>query len=246
MFERSIDIKTPDGVCDARVWQPEPDGQWPGVVMLTDIMAPRPVYWGMAERMAGHGYVVLLPNIYYRDGKLPLFDHIPSTQNDDDRTKLRAFADRLSGDAMARDGGAYVDALAAMKSVNGKVGVVGYCLTGSMAVRVAAARPDTVKAAASFHGGRLATDAPDSPHTLLPKIKAELYFGHATDDTSCPAPMIEKLEAVLKDWGGKYESVVYSGGHGFAVYAARAYDQEASERHWKALTQLFHRALKEK
>lgn len=244
MIDAAVDIKMPDGICDAVVYRPDDKGAWPGILMLPDIMGPRPAFHGMAERLAGHGYVVLLPNFYYRDKRLPLFDHIPDTRSDDDRTKLRAMGEKLTQPVLASDAAALVDWMASQPYVKGKIGVVGYCMTGSMAMQAAAMRPDKVAAAASFHGTRLASDAPDSPHTQLPKIKARLYFGHAIEDGSCPPEMILKLEAAAKEAGVNFENVTYQALHGFAVYGARAYDQAASEQHWKAITKLFKETLK--
>ena len=139
----------------------------------------------MARRLAVEGYAVLMPNVFYRTGKPPLFD--PSAKVGDERMKRFAeLADPLTPEAMARDVAAYVDFLAAHDSVSQGQGA-GYCLTGKMAVLTANLRPNKIAAAASFHGGGLVTDGPDSPHLALPAIEARLYFGHATNDRSMPA-----------------------------------------------------------
>ena len=124
------------------------------------------------------------------------------------------------------------------------MGVVGYCMSGSIAVRMAADFPDRIAAAASFHGGRLATDAPDSPHLLVGKVTGELYFGHADQDGSMPAEAIARLETALKQAGVKARSELYAGArHGYAVEGMAAYDKAASERHWSTLLDLFGRTL---
>jgi carboxymethylenebutenolidase len=127
----------------------------------------------------------------------------------------------------------------------GKMGVVGYCFTGAMAMRTAAMRPDRVAAAASFHGGALYTDTPASPHLVLPRIKAQLYFGHAIEDQTMPADAIVKLEAALAAWRGKYESETYDGAyHGWTTPDAPVYNPEQAGRAFKKLTDLFASTLK--
>ena len=123
--------------------------------------------------------------------------------------------------------------------------VVGYCFTGGMAMRAAAVRPEKIAAAASFHGGGLFTDAPASPHLVLPRVKAQLYFGHAINDNSMPKEAIEKLDRALAAWGGKYESEVYDGAyHGWTSSDAPVYNQAQAERAFEKLMGLFARTLK--
>jgi carboxymethylenebutenolidase len=127
---------------------------------------------------------------------------------------------------------------------DGPAGIVGHCFTGAMAMRMAAARPDRIAAVASFHGGGLATETPTSPHLLLPQIRAELYFGHATEDASMPADAIARLEAALQSWGGHYTSEVYDGAHhGWTAEDSAAYDAPQAERAFQAMTALFKKAL---
>ena len=132
-----------------------------------------------------------------------------------------------------------------MTEPNAKIGVVGYCYTGGVAMRTAAALPERVAAAASFHGGGLATDAPASPHLLLPRIQAQLYFGHAVRDRSMPEEAIRKLDAALVEWGGVYQSEVYDGAyHSWTVPDSPVYNQPQAERAFSKLTELFARALR--
>jgi carboxymethylenebutenolidase len=240
-IETKIEFAGADGIAEAYLYTPAATGKWPGVIHLTDIMGIRPANRGMASRQADVGYTVVLPNIYYRVTKLPVLDFTP--QMGDERTMKRFGELRasLSNEAMARDGAAYVDSLLARPEVSGKkVAVVGYCFTGSMAPRTAAAAPDKVALAASFHGGGLYTDQPDSPHLLLPKIKALLYFGHAIEDRSMPAEAIVKLDATLKEWGGKFESETYPAHHGWTVPGRpEVYDEQQSNRHFEKLRELF-------
>ncbi len=152
----------------------------------------------------------------------------------------------MTPDAVERDGTAYVNFLAAHGSVSAApIGVVGYCFTGAIAMRTAAAMPGKVAAVASFHGGGLYSDEPTSPHLLLPRIKARLYFGHATNDRSMSTEAIAKFDSALAAWGGKYESEVYEGAfHGWTVPDAPVYNQPQADRAFEKLTGLFASALK--
>jgi carboxymethylenebutenolidase len=123
--------------------------------------------------------------------------------------------------------------------------VVGYCYTGAMALRTAAVCADRIAAAASFHGGQLVTDAPDSPHTRIPRVKGELYFGHAVEDQSMPPEAIETLNTTLKGWGGAYQSEIYEGArHGWTVPGRDVYDEKQADRHYQKLSDLMQRTLK--
>jgi carboxymethylenebutenolidase len=148
---------------------------------------------------------------------------------------------------MTADGPVYVDFLKKQKGVGqGKVGVVGYCFTGATAMRMAAASPDDIAAAASFHGGRLVTPDAESPHLLLPRIKSRLYFGHAEQDQSMTAEQIATLEAALRDWHGAFQSETYEGArHGWTVPGrAGVYNELQAERAFEKLVELFDATLK--
>jgi len=148
-------------------------------------------------------------------------------------------------EAMERDALEYVQFLAVQDSVSeGAMGVVGHCFTGAMAMRVAAVAPDRIAAAASFHGGGLFTDAPTSPHLVLPLIKARLYIAHAIEDKSMPPEAIEKFDQALDAWGGRYESEVYDGSyHGWTALDSPVYNQPQAERAYRKLRQLFAETL---
>jgi carboxymethylenebutenolidase len=245
MIEEEIEIPTHDGTADAVLYRHE-DGRRPGVIHLTDIIGIRASHRQMARRLAEEGYTVLMPNVFYRTGRPPMVDF--DLRADSERTKKRfaELMEPLTPEAMERDAGDYVDFLSAQGAVNeGPVGVVGYCLTGAMALRTAAVRPDKVAAAASFHGGRLYTDAPASPHLALARVKARLYFGHAIEDRGMPAEAIEKLDRALEAWGGRYESEVYEGAyHGWTVPDSAVYNQRQAERAYSKLTELLVSTLK--
>ena len=239
MIEEEIEILTCDGTAGGVLYFEKAERR-PGAIFLTDIGGIRPSQREMARRLAQAGYTVLMPNIFYRTGKPPMFD-FPFQMGDDRTTnRLAELSGPLTPEAMESDAEVYVDYLGAQRSVSeGKIGAVGLCFSGAFALRTAAVRPDRVAAAASFHGGRLFTDAPDSPHRALPRVKACLYFGHAVEDRSMPAKAIETLNDALESWGGEYESEVYEGAHhGWTVPDSPVYNQAQAERAFAKLTHL--------
>jgi len=244
MIEQAVEIRTSDGVSEGFLYRPE-SGRAPGVIHLTDIRGVRPAHRQMAQRLAEQGYTVLMPNIFHRTSRSPVFDFDFVLGEPRTMKRLGELAAPLTPDAMERDAAAYVDFLAAQASVSpGAMGVVGYCISGQMAMRTAMARPEKVVAAASFHGGSLYTDAPASPHHALSRIKARLYFGHAIEDMSMPAEAIKKFESALAAWGGKYASETYDGSrHGWTVPDSAVYNPPAAERAFGKLTGLFAETL---
>ncbi len=246
MIEREIRIQTLDGESDGWLYQPEKTGSWPGVIFLTDIGGIRRAQQETARRICALGYSVLLPNIFYRVGKPPLLTY--PLKLDDPKTQQR-FAEiknSLPLAAVDRDASAYVDFLASQAGVReGKFGVVGYCFSGAFAMRMAAARPEKIAAVAAFHAGGLYTDASDSPHAILPRLKARLYFGHAVEDRSMTKEAIEKFESALTAWGGKFESETYAGAHhSWTTLDSPVYNHAQAERAFEKLTALLAAALR--
>ncbi len=247
MIERAIEIRTLDGVAGGFVFRPDGAGHLPGVIHLTDIGGIRPSHRAMAERLAAKGYAVLLPNVFYRTGRPPMFDFVPKMGEERTMKRFAELAAPMTPQAQERDAAAYVDFLAAHEGVSGgKLGVVGYCFTGGMAIRTAAVRPEKIASAASFHGGGLYTETPASPHLVLPRVKARLYFGHAIKDTSMPEDAIKKFDHALAGWGGKFQSEVYDGAfHGWTTPDAPVYNQPQADRAFEKLTTLFAETLKQ-
>jgi len=241
----TIDIDTEHGVVDAELFHPTGPGAWPAVLLLTDIRGLRPAFAAMGQRLASHGYVVLLPNLYYRGGRAPVVDPSLPVNDEGARTRRAALRAALTPAAIRADLGALLDFLAGHARVQGShTGVVGYCMSGSFALRAAAAFPERIAAAASFHGGGLASDAPDSPHLEVTGIKAELYFGYADQDASMSPEMIDRLEVALRDHDISFVSELYVGArHGFAVEDSPAFSHDAAERHWRNLIDLFDTTL---
>jgi len=245
MTEEQIEIAMPEGKCDGVLYRPEDGRAFPGVIYFTDIIGIREANRGMARRLAGAGYTVLLPNIFYRTGRPPLFDFPFRLGDEHFMRRMPELTSPLTPEAVERDATVYVDFLAGNDAAGpGPMGVVGFCFSGAMAMRTAAKRPDRIAAVASFHGGRLFIDGPASPHLLLPRMKARLYFGHATDDRSMPLEAIEKFDQTLASWGGRFESEIYDGAHhGWTVPDSPVYNQPQAERAFQKLTQLLGETL---
>ena len=241
MIEEDLEIQAADGRAEAVLVHDGADRRRPAVLMLTDIGGPRAANRKLALRVAGRGYTVLVPNVFYRTSRLPLWDS-PRRDMADEKTRQRfaALTAPLTPEAMARDGAAYLDFLAGHAAVaGGRMAVAGYCFTGAMALRIAAALPDRIAAAASFHGGGLWTDTPASPHLVLPRVTARLYFGHAAEDRTMPAAAIAELDRALAAWGGRFESEVYAGAHhGWTMEDSAAHNPAQAERAFDKLTEL--------
>ncbi len=245
MAEREIDIPMREGTSGSVLYHPEGDAGWPGILYLTDIGGIRAANREAAARLSQNGYAVLMPNIFYRTGRAPLKPLLRTLDAEGMKKRMGELSGPLTPEAMERDASTYIDFLKSQECTRtGKIGVVGYCFSGKMAMYAAAARPDEVAALASFHGGGLFTDAPTSPHLVLPRIKARLYFGHAANDRSMPAEAIAKFEQALANWGGNYESETYKGAfHSWTASDSPVYNRPQAERAFQKLLHLFHQTL---
>jgi len=244
MIEENLEIPAADGITEALLVRPDSSDPLPAVINLTDGLGFRPAFAEQSKRIAERGYVVLTPNIFYRISKLPVFSFEPDLANERTRERMAELRGPLTLAPMERDGSAYVDFLASQPFVGGgPMGVIGFCFAGKFALLVAAARPDRIAAAASFHGGGLFTDTVDSPHIVLPRVKARLYFGHASNDAGMNAEAIEKFEWALRSWNGSYESEVYDAKHGWMIPGARVYDPGNAERGFEKLMGLLDETL---
>jgi carboxymethylenebutenolidase len=213
-----------------------------------DAFGLRPSLKKMADRLAGQGYTVLVPNVFYRHGRAPVVE-LPDFIDTDARPelfqKIVPLIRSVTPERAERDADAYLRRLAdCPQAADGPVGVTGYCMGARLALRTAGAYPERVAAVAGFHGGQLATDQPDSPHLLAGRITAEAYFGHADQDHSLPPEQIERLEKAFTDAGVRHRCEVYEGApHGYTQEDTSSYHAEAAERHWRELLALFGRAL---
>jgi carboxymethylenebutenolidase len=245
MIEDKLEIPLGSARVEAFLYRPDAVADFPGVLFLTDIWGVRPANQGMAKRLADEGFAVLVPNLFHRYSRIAP-EGFDADDEKERQKRIGALFQSLTAQQMESDGAIYVNFLLTQKGVQpGKAGVAGYCFSGAMAVRVAAAMPDKIAAAASFHGGRLVTDAPDSPHRLLPRIRARLYFGHAVEDQSMTADQIATLEAALRDWHGAFQSETYEGAlHGWTVPGRPVYNEFQAERAFEKLVELLDATLK--
>ena len=252
LVETDVEIKTPDGICDAAFIHPK-TGSHAGVLIWPDAFGLRPSMRDMAKRIAAEGYSVLVPNPFYRVSKAPFTDASKfNFQNPDDMAKLRPLMASVNAPGNAeKDAAAYIAFLDAQKEVNAakKIGTQGYCMGGALVVRTAATVPDRIGAGASFHGGGLVTDKPDSPHLLAPKIKARMYFGIAVNDDAKQPDAKDKLRDAFAVPRGPAEIEVYPAQHGWCVPdmpmrdGAPIYDKVQAERAWAKLVALYRATL---
>lgn len=235
-----VEVPTPDGSCPAGLLTPGGDGAWPAVILFMDAGGLRPAMIDMGQQLAAMGYVVLVPEMYYRHGAYEPFDFQTAFSDPGERERLMKMVGSVTKAMAASDAGAFLDFLGTRAEVAGtKFGCTGYCMGGGLSLTAAAHHPDRIAAAASFHGGRLATDAPDSPHRMAGSIKAKVYVAAADKDGSFPPEQAELLESAFKAAGVDYTLETYPALHGFAVPDAPVYDASAAARHWEALRDLF-------
>ena len=252
LVETDVEIKTPDGTCDAAFIRAK-SGSYPGVLIWTDAFGLRPSMRAIGRRIAADGYSVLVPNPFYRVAKAPFTDASSfNFQNSDDVVKLKALMASVTAPGNAeKDATAYVAFLDTQKEVNKakKIGTQGYCMGGALVMRTAALLPDRIGAGASFHGGGLVTDKPDSPHLLAPKIKARMYIGIASDDDSKQPDAKVKLKEAFAAAKVSAEIEVYAALHGWCVPdmplrdGAPIYNKPEAERAWGKLVTLYGVAL---
>ena len=233
-------VTTQDGDCTVRLFTPDGDGPWPGVVMYPDAGGVRDTFYDMAAQLAGFGYAVLLPDVYYRAGDWAPFDMSTAFSDEQERKRLMSMIGSVTPMKMAMDAEAFFGYLAGRPEVSGdRFGTTGYCMGGRTSLVVAGRQADRVAAAASFHGGGLVTDTEDSPHLRADQIQAAVYVGGAENDRSFTPEQAEQLEKALTAAGVEHKIETYAAGHGFAVPDNGPYDAAAAERHWTATREFF-------
>ena len=240
--ESDLDVTTPDGVADCYFVHPS-SGAYPGVLVWPDAFGLRPAKKQMARRLAESGYSVLVVNQYYRTQRAPIVD---STNFAEVRDTLMPLMGSLNADTQTRDATAFVRFLDSQDAVDQsrKIGTTGYCMGGPFTMRTAAAVPDRVGAAASFHGGGLVTDQPDSPHLLVPKMKARYLFAIAENDDQNQPEAKDVLRDAFAQAGLPAEIEVYAGAmHGWCPPDSTVYSEAQAERAWSRLLVLFENAL---
>ncbi len=233
-------ITTADGTCPVTLATPDGDGQWPAVVMYPDAGGVRATFDQMAAHLADLGYVVLVPDVYYRDAGWAPFDMGTVFADQDERNRLFGMISKVTPDIMAADATAFFDYLAARPEVRGeKFGTTGYCMGGRTSLVVAGRVPARVAVAMSFHGGGLAADDAGSPHLLADKFQAVVYVGGAENDASFTPEQAETLDKALTAAGVEHTIEFYAAAHGFAVPDNAPYDHAAAQRHWTAMKDVF-------
>lgn len=238
-------IRTSDGECPTYVFTPATeDGAWPAVVVYMDAGGIRPTLITMAQRLADAGYVVLLPDLFYRYGRYGPF--MPKEVFAGDfRAVLGPLMATTNNFKAAQDTGALLTYLDTRSDVAGRrIGAVGFCMGGGMAIMAAGTWPERFAAVASFHGGRLATDDPASPHLVAPELEAELYIAAAENDASYPPEMAVRFEAALGEAGVRFRAETYPAAHGWMKPDFPVYDHQQAERGWSEMLELFARTLR--
>jgi carboxymethylenebutenolidase len=246
MPHEQVTIHTADGDCPCHVMTPDRDGPWPAVIIYMDGLGMRLAIVDVARRLAENGYLALLPDLFYRSGRY----QIPTPKEvfaSGDLMKIVGPLMAATGpDKAAEDTRYLLDYLDTRSDVKGgAVGTVGFCMGGGMALAAAGTWPDRVAAAASYHGGGIASDAPNSPHLLASRMKAEVYVAGADNDPFYPPEMAERMEKALADAGVKHRCEIYEGAlPGWMKPDFPIYNEEAAERGWREMLALFDRNLR--
>jgi carboxymethylenebutenolidase len=238
-------VQTQDGDCPVDVMTPSGEGPWPAVIFYADAGGIRPAMREMAQRLADGGYVVLLPDLFYRYG--PYGPFVPrEVFKGDFRAILGPLMATTGPQKAADDTKAFLACLDTRSDVAGrKVGAVGFCMGGGMTIAAAGSHPERFAAVASFHGGNLATDAPTSPHRFVPTMTAEAYIAAADQDGSYPPEMAARFEEALAQAGVRHVAETYTGAmHGWMIPDFPVYDEPAADRGWQAMLALFDRTLR--
>ena len=238
-----VQIPAPDGLANASLHVPDTAGQHPGVLMFPDAGGLRDTFRQMGDHLAGLGFVTLIPDVYYRAGEWEPFDINTVFTVPEERARLGSLMGGLISDPglVTADARAYAEFLLGRPEVSGeRIGTTGYCLGGWMSLTSAVGLGETVAAAASFHGGRIAVaDTPTSPHLGADRIRATVYVAGAQEDDSFTAEQATLLDDALTAAGVEHTVEFYQAKHGFAVPDNPTYDTAADDRHWTALEQLY-------
>ncbi len=241
-----ITLQTRDGACRSFLYRPAAGAPWPAVLVYMDGLGIRPAMLEVGERLATYGYYVLLPDLFYRSGPYEPMD--PRTVFSDPQKRsvlMEKFFGPASPANVMSDTRAFLDHLASQPDVRpGPIGTTGYCMGGLMSLTAAGTYPDRIAAAASYHGGRLATDAPDSPHRLAAQMRARVYVAGATEDASFPEDMKARLEEALTRAGTDHLIETYPAKHGWVFRDTPVFDRAAAERHWQTLVALLDSKLR--
>ena len=240
-----VEIETADGTCPAALSIPEGEGPWPAVLMFPDAGGMRDTMRQLGERLSNLGYVVLVPDFYYRNGPYEPVDMRTAFANKESAEKIMGMMRGYTADKVVDDARAFVDYLDSLPEKEpGGIGTTGYCMGGRLSLIAAANLGERIAAAASFHGGNLAkADDPESPYHKASGIRAAVYVAGAIEDQSFTDEQKDLLEKSLTEAGVVHTIETYQAHHGFAVPDNPSYDADAADRHWKATEQFFGSAL---
>lgn len=247
MIERQIELKTSDGVLDTFIVKPDGDGPHPAVIIYMDAPGIRQELRDMASRLATVGYVVALPNLYYRIGTEGNYGYdLARIRTDEEHTKkMHECRMSLSNAGIIEDTRHLLEALAKEPGVaDGAIGCIGYCMSGQFVVSVAAEFGEKIAAIASFYGVGLVSDAPDSPHLRASEVSAQTYLAFASDDPWVPDSVLERLPGIIQESGWPAQIEIYpETSHGFAFPMRPDYRRSAGERHWERIFSLMKKTL---
>ncbi len=248
MQEFEVEITTDDGIMDAFVCHPEEGGPFPAIIMYMDAPGIREELRDMARRIGTVGYYVILPNLYYRTGREGNYGFDLARIRSDDAHLQNMFKimNETTSERVVADTKPMLDFIAGdAAAAPGKVGCVGYCMSGRIVMSVAASYPQNFAAIASYYGVGIMTDEDNSPHLYAHKITGEVYLAFAQTDVYVPEPLLEAIPPALDKAGINYRMEIYPGtDHGFAFPQRPAYNKAAGERHWERMFALFERNLK--
>jgi carboxymethylenebutenolidase len=235
-----LTLNASSGPCRTFIYHPDGTGPWPGVLMYMDGIGVRPALLEVGERLASYGYYVLLPDLFYRSGPYePINAKTIFTDPQERKVLMEKFMSLATPANVMADTGVFLDFLKKQPEVRqGPIAVTGYCMGGRMALIAAGTYPDRIAACAAYHPGGLATDKPDSPHLLAPRIKAKVYVAGAIEDANFNDEQKERLDRALTDAGVDHEIETYPARHGWVFRDTLTYDAAACERHWESLAQL--------
>lgn len=243
VVERDVEVRTPDGLCDAVLFHPAGKGSWPAVLIWTDIMGLRPAFRDMGRRMAALGHVVLVPNPFYRSRRAPVMEGAIDFGDPDTRKRLNEYRTAMGGaEGARRDAKAFLAFLDTQPQTDRrrKAGVQGYCMGGGLSFHTGAAVPDRIAAIGSFHGGNgLVTAASDSPHLEIAATNAAFLVCHARNDDAQRPEMKNELKTAFAQAGRTATVEVYPADHGWCVPGGKPFDAVQADRAWAALTTLY-------
>lgn len=245
MNESIVKLETADGILPCHVFRPPGNTKIPAVIFFMDGMGVRPTLLGSALKLSSTGYHVLVPDLFYRGGDYPPFDHATLQDDPEEQKRVMELVKLVTNQAVMRDMTAMLEYVDRQAGIRGpRVACVGYCMGGPLALYAAGTFPERVAVAASIHGANLATDRPDSPHLLATKMRAALYVGVAEFDRYIIPGETERIDAALRQAGARYTLEHYPGTHhGFALVGAHGFDAAADDRHRERLLDLFRENL---